>query len=148
MAYQEQLLSPEGERHYEYLNVERGINHETILHFKLGAVLDASASHEQAQGMLSIPYLTPAGPVLITSVVTNADGRTSTPLLESATPAAMPGTYQLLFHVADYFVTIGHKDAGRFLQHVPVVFVLEDTAQKIHVPLLVSPWAYTTYRGS
>jgi len=64
-AYHQQLLSPEGERHYEYLNVERGINHETILHFKLGAVLDASASHEQAQGMLSIPYLTPAGPVQI-----------------------------------------------------------------------------------
>ena len=63
--YQEQLLSPAGERHYEYLNVERGLNHETILHFRLGAVLDASASHEQAAGMVSIPYLTPAGTVQI-----------------------------------------------------------------------------------
>jgi DNA primase len=64
-AYQEQLLSPAGERHYEYLNVERGLDHETILRFKLGAVLDASASHEQAAGMLAIPYLTPAGTVQI-----------------------------------------------------------------------------------
>lgn len=61
--YHEQLLSPEGERHYEYLNVERGLDHQTIVHFKLGAVLDANASHEQAQGMISIPYLTPAGTV-------------------------------------------------------------------------------------
>lgn len=63
--YHEQLLSPEGERHYEYLNVERGLDHKTISHFKLGAVLDANASHEQALGMISIPYLTPAGTVQI-----------------------------------------------------------------------------------
>lgn len=63
--YQEQLLSPAGERHYEYLNVTRGLDHETILKFKLGAVLDASVSHEQASQMISIPYLTPAGTVQI-----------------------------------------------------------------------------------
>lgn len=63
--YHEQLLSPDGERHYEYLNVERGLNHETIVRFQLGAVLDASVSHEQALGMISIPYLTPAGTVQI-----------------------------------------------------------------------------------
>jgi DNA primase len=64
-AYHEQLLSPEGERHYEYLNVERGLDHQTITHFRLGAVLDANVSHEQALGMISIPYLTPAGTVQI-----------------------------------------------------------------------------------
>lgn len=63
--YHQQLLSPEGERHYEYLNVERGLNHEMILKFKLGAVLDANVSHEQASQMISIPYLTPAGTVQI-----------------------------------------------------------------------------------
>jgi DNA primase len=61
--YHEQLLSPEGERHYEYLNVERGLDHDTIVQFQLGAVLDANASHEPALGMISIPYLTPAGTV-------------------------------------------------------------------------------------
>lgn len=63
--YHEQLLSPEGERHYEYLNVERGLDHETIVRFQLGAVLDANASHEPAQGMIALPYLTPAGTVQI-----------------------------------------------------------------------------------
>jgi DNA primase len=63
--YHEQLLSPEGERHFDYLNVERGLDYQTILHFKLGAVLDANVSHEQALGMISIPYLTPAGTVQI-----------------------------------------------------------------------------------
>lgn len=63
--YQEQLLSPAGERHYEYLNVERGLDHETILKFKLGAVLDANVSHEQASQMIAIPYLTPVGTVQI-----------------------------------------------------------------------------------
>ena len=63
--YHEQLLSPEGERHYEYLNVERGLDHQTIVHFKLGAVLDANVSHETAVGMIAIPYLTPAGTVQI-----------------------------------------------------------------------------------
>lgn len=61
--YHEQLLSPDGERHYEYLNVERGLDHRTIVQFQLGAVLDANASHEPAQNMISIPYLTPAGTV-------------------------------------------------------------------------------------
>lgn len=61
--YHEQLLSPEGERHYEYLNVERGLDHDTIVKFQLGAVLGANVSHEPASGMISIPYLTPAGAV-------------------------------------------------------------------------------------
>lgn len=64
-AYQEQLLSPAGERHYAYLNEERGLDHQTIMHFRLGAVLDANVSHEAAQGMISIPYITPAGTVQI-----------------------------------------------------------------------------------
>ena len=63
--YQEQLLSKDGERHYEYLNMERGLNHETILQFRLGAVLDANVSHEQARDMIALPYLTPAGTVQI-----------------------------------------------------------------------------------
>lgn len=61
--YHEQLLSPEGERHYEYLNVERGLDHDTIVRFQLGAALDVNVSHEPGRGMISIPYLTPAGTV-------------------------------------------------------------------------------------
>jgi 5-hydroxyisourate hydrolase len=66
---------------------------------------------------------------------TNADGRTNAPLLEGA--AFKAGTYELVFHVG----------AG-FFDHVPVRFIVADSAQHYHVPLLCSPWGYTTYRGS
>ncbi len=86
-----------------------------------------------------------AGTALL-SVTTNADGRTDTPLLEG--PELAPGTYQLVFHVGEYFRGRGDPDAGRFLSDVPVVFVVDDPAGRYHVPLLVSPWSYSTYRGS
>ncbi|HTP59683.1 MAG TPA: hydroxyisourate hydrolase [Spirochaetia bacterium] len=80
------------------------------------------------------------------SVVTNADGRPDAPLLEGTN--LTPGTYRLLFHVAEYFRGRGDPGAGRFLETVPVVFVVDDPGGKYHVPLLVSPWSYSTYRGS
>jgi len=77
---------------------------------------------------------------LLKTVVTNADGRTDDPLLEAEEFTA--GTYELVFHVGDYF---GER---RFLDRVPVRFHVVDAETKYHVPLLVSPWAYSTYRGS
>jgi len=82
----------------------------------------------------------------VTSVTTNADGRTDAPLLTGDVVAA--GTYRLTFHVGDYFSAAGSPDAGRFLREVPVVFAIDDPAGNYHVPLLVSPWSYSTYRGS
>ena len=87
-----------------------------------------------------------AGLALLKSVVTAADGRTAEPLLTGA--ALATATYQLLFHVGDYFAAAGSPDAGKFLQLVPVVFAVTDAAANYHVPLLVSPWSYSTYRGS
>ena len=90
-------------------------------------------------------------PVLLKTAVKNVDGRTEEPLLTEGEFAE--GTYQLLFYVADYFALAGggreggHEDAGKFLTHVPVVFRISGGG-KYHVPLLVSPWGYTTYRGS
>ena len=84
-------------------------------------------------------------PVLLKTAVTNVDGRTEEPLLTEAEFAE--GTYQLLFYVADYFGLGANEDAGKFLTHVPVVFRISGGG-KYHVPLLVSPWGYTTYRGS
>lgn len=83
-------------------------------------------------------------PHQLKAVTTNADGRTDEPLLNGATMAA--GTYELLFFVKDYFVT-HHRDST-FLDRVPVRFVIADPAASYHVPLLVTPWAYQTYRGS
>ncbi|HVF72334.1 MAG TPA: hydroxyisourate hydrolase [Chthoniobacterales bacterium] len=77
---------------------------------------------------------------LLKTVVTNSDGRTVAPLLSADELAT--GNYELVFFVGDYF---GER---RFLDRVPVRFVISDASAKYHVPLLVSPWAYSTYRGS
>jgi hydroxyisourate hydrolase len=82
-------------------------------------------------------------PRLLKTVVTNADGRTEAPLLGPGEVAA--GAYEILFHVREYFTARG-VDCP-FLDRVPVRFALTDGAS-CHVPLLVSPWAYSTYRGS
>ena len=83
-------------------------------------------------------------PALLKAVVTNADGRTDAPLLAGADLAA--GTYELLFHVKDYFGARGVECP--FLDRVPVRFAITDVNGSYHVPLLVTPWAYSTYRGS
>jgi 5-hydroxyisourate hydrolase len=77
---------------------------------------------------------------LLKTVTTNADGRTDSPLLDTAEFSA--GDYEIVFYVGDYF---GER---RFLDRVPVRFKIDDANTKYHVPLLVSPWAYSTYRGS
>jgi 5-hydroxyisourate hydrolase len=81
---------------------------------------------------------------LLTSATTNRDGRTDKPLLEGEGFRA--GTYQLVFHAGEYFRAQGV--AVTFLDMVPIRFTIADAAQHYHVPLLCSPWSYTTYRGS
>ncbi|HVJ12412.1 MAG TPA: hydroxyisourate hydrolase [Burkholderiales bacterium] len=73
-------------------------------------------------------------------VKTNADGRTDAPLLEGDKLRA--ATYQLVFNVGKYY-----RESG-FLELVPVRFTIRDASANYHVPLLCSPWSYTTYRGS
>jgi hydroxyisourate hydrolase len=86
------------------------------------------------------------GGLPLRSVSTNAEGRTDAPLLEGS--ELLAGAYTLVFHVGEYFRGRGHPDAGRFLGNVPVTFIVEDPSARWHVPLLVTPWSYTTYRGS
>lgn len=83
---------------------------------------------------------------LVASAVTNADGRTDGPLLDEETFRA--GSYELEFSVGSYFSEAG-VDGGTppFLDEVVVRCSLAD-AGNYHVPLLVSPWSYSTYRGS
>ena len=110
-------------------------------------VLD-TASGKPAAGVRIELYRVgaPGGAAPLVEAVTNADGRTDAPLL--AGEDLLAGTYRLAFHVGDYFCGTGHPDGRRFLDVVPVVFVVDDPAAGYHVPLLVSPWAYSTYRGS
>jgi 5-hydroxyisourate hydrolase len=109
-------------------------------------VLD-TAHGRPASGMRVELYRvgSPGGEAPLVEVVTNADGRTPAPLLAGD---VVPGTYRLVFHVGAYFAGRGHPDARRFLDVVPVVFVIDDPAAAYHVPLLVTPWSYSTYRGS
>jgi 5-hydroxyisourate hydrolase len=83
-------------------------------------------------------------PQLIKTVVTNADGRTDIPLLNAEEITV--GRYELCFDVAAYFVSRGI--ASPFLDRVPIRFAIADATAGYHVPLLVTPWAYSTYRGS
>ncbi|WP_280154712.1 hydroxyisourate hydrolase [Piscinibacter sp. XHJ-5] len=88
-----------------------------------------------------------AQPELIRSLVLNGDGRADAPLLEGATMRA--GQYRLVFEVAGYFRGRGVSlPQPPFLDSVPLDFGLADPAAHYHVPLLASPWAYSTYRGS
>jgi 5-hydroxyisourate hydrolase len=81
---------------------------------------------------------------ILKTVKTNSDGRVDEPLLTTLEK----GAYRLVFHVGEYFTVNGHADARKFLDLVPIYFNISDGAANYHVPLLVSPWAYSTYRGS
>jgi 5-hydroxyisourate hydrolase len=79
--------------------------------------------------------------VLVATIVTNAEGRTDRPLLEGTYFST--GTFELTFHVGDYFA-----EPFRFLDTVPIRFTIADSEAHYHIPLLCSPWSYSTYRGS
>ncbi len=84
---------------------------------------------------------------MVCETVTNDDGRTAAPLLGADQMRA--GVFEILFHVGAYFA--GRSAAALqpgFLDVVPVRFTISDPSQHYHVPLLASPWSYTTYRGS
>ena len=84
---------------------------------------------------------------LLKKLRTNRDGRTDEPLLDGE--SFEPGQYELVFAIGPYFAA-ADRAAGPppFLDRVPVRFGVADRAAHYHVPLLASPWSYTTYRGS
>lgn len=84
----------------------------------------------------------------IAEVVTNSDGRTDAPLLLG--DALKAGCYELVFHAGDYLRATGQAPAEGelFLDQIPIRFGVADAAAHYHVPLLISPFAYSTYRGS
>jgi 5-hydroxyisourate hydrolase len=110
-------------------------------------VLD-TALGRPAAGMLVELYRHDAGGAeLLLSARTNADGRCDAPLL--AGEALTAGVYELVFHVGAYLRGLGVAlPAPAFLDVVPIRFGVADAAQHHHVPLLVSPYGYATYRGS
>jgi 5-hydroxyisourate hydrolase len=110
-------------------------------------VLD-TANGCPAGGMSVTLYRVDAGAsTLLKTIVLNADGRADAPLLEGT--AFVRGRYRLVFGVGAYFKARGAVlDEPPFLDQVPLDFGLADLASHYHVPLLASPFAYSTYRGS
>lgn len=91
-------------------------------------------------------HLTPEGRRLMAETQTNADGRTDAPILPREHFA--PGDYELVFHAGDYLRESGQAgDEPLFLDKVPIRFGMAENAH-YHVPLLLSPYGYSTYRGS
>lgn len=101
-----------------------------------------------AAGMaLSLLRLQGSERITLLQGLTNADGRLQQPLLEG--DAFRPGSYELLFEAGAYFASIGKMlPEPRFVEQVVLRFGIADASQHYHVPLLVSPWSWSTYRGS
>ncbi len=84
---------------------------------------------------------------LIKTVMTNADGRTDAPLLSGEEFTV--GVYELEFAIGPYFAAkVSTLPQPPFLDRVPIQFGVADSTSHYHVPLLASPWSYSTYRGS
>ena len=101
-------------------------------------------SGKPAKGMKVDVYFVSEKREKIKSVVLNNDGRPDEVLVETI----KTGNYELVFHVGKYFKKIAELQNPTFLNEVSVKFGVSNPKEKYHVPLLVSPWSYSTYRGS
>ncbi|MBX8824493.1 hydroxyisourate hydrolase [Ochrobactrum sp. SFR4] len=111
-------------------------------------VLDTAHGKPAAAMRLELYRVKGSGELeLIKRTATNLDGRTDELLLNETEMCI--GTYEIQFHVAEYFESQGADQAKPpFLDLIPIRFAIADESANYHVPLLVSPWAYSTYRGS
>jgi 5-hydroxyisourate hydrolase len=110
-------------------------------------VLDTANGCAAAGMQVSLQRIEADGPVTLRRITLNADGRGDGPLLDAASMAV--GRYRLVFEVANYFRARGAAmSEPPFIDVVPLDFGIADAAGHYHVPLLVSPWSYSTYRGS
>lgn len=106
-------------------------------------VLDLTRGRPAAGMKIELWQHGPA-PQLLKTVTTDGDGRTDAPLLDAA--AITAGSFELVFFVREYFAT--RQVDCAFLDRVPIRFQIAQPGENYHVPLLVTPWAYQTYRGS
>lgn len=101
-----------------------------------------------AQGVaIELHFINGAQRTCLVQTQTNVDGRCTEPLLQG--PAFAPGKYELVFLIGDYFAKKGVTlPEPPFLDQVSIHFNVADPQQNYHVPLVVTPWSYSTYRGS
>ena len=110
-------------------------------------VLDTARGLPAAGMAVRLFRVNDTGRVLLRSLITNADGRTDQQILPAAEFAT--GTYELEFDVGAYLDALDGPVSGpRFLSLVPIRFGIDDPDSHYHVPLLISPFGYSTYRGS
>jgi hydroxyisourate hydrolase len=113
-------------------------------------VLDVALGRPAEGVAIELARLAPAPAEVLATAVTDADGRTGAPLLEAG--ALQAATYELRFAIGPYFAMRAPRpdddDVPPFLDVVPVRFTVSDPGAHHHVPLLVTPWSYSTYRGS
>jgi 5-hydroxyisourate hydrolase len=110
-------------------------------------VLDTAHGCPAAGMRVTLQKIEASGPVVLKQLTLNADGRADGPLLDATTMAV--GAYRLLFDVAPYFRARGVElPEPPFIDVVQLDFGIADAAGHYHVPLLVSPYSYSTYRGS
>ena len=107
-----------------------------------------TASGKPANGLRIVLFRETDGALeAVADVTTNDDGRTDAPLLSGED--FTPGVYELHFHAGDYLKSNGQAgDEPLFLDRIPIRFGIADADQHFHVPLLLSPFGYSTYRGS
>ena len=110
-------------------------------------VLDTVRGKPAAGVAIELWSLAPDGSrSLVTTATTNADGRTDAPLMTGA--AFQTGTYELTFAIGPYFKAAGAGNDPPFLDVVPIRFRMTEADGRYHVPLVCTPWSYSTYRGS
>jgi 5-hydroxyisourate hydrolase len=110
-------------------------------------VLDITQGRPAAGVVVELYAVEATQRTLLREAVTNQDGRCDAPLLQGEELRA--GQYELVFAAGDYFAAQGITlPEPRFVDRVIIAFGIADPAQNYHVPLVVSPWAYSTYRGS
>ena len=110
-------------------------------------VLDTTQGKPGAGVAIALYAVDGAARTLLKEALTNADGRCDAPLLEGE--SLRVGRYELVFAAGDYFAAQGVAlPSPRFVDRVTIAFGVADAAQNYHVPLVVTPWSYSTYRGS
>jgi len=101
-------------------------------------------SGKPAKGMKVDVYFITDKREKIKTIVLNKDGRPEEDLVDKF----KVGNYELIFHVGDYFENKVELQNPKFLNEVSIKFGISNSKEKYHVPILVSPWSYSTYRGS
>lgn len=110
-------------------------------------VLDTALGRPGAGIRIELWSLDRTADAPLITATTNADGRTDAPLLSGEN--FMTGRYELRFHIGPFFTANGSGDGAASLYDIiPIRFIVTDLEGHYHIPLLASPWSYTTYRGS